>query len=487
MRVSAPFLAVAIAALFGGEPLRAADATPQGARDLATVLERYAGGPSVGLPKTVTVTPDGEGYRVTLDPAGLLGLFRHGDAALRFPAFTIRAAPQPDGLWRVSDVSAAGPLQYEVQGQRWTSRTEGSRFEGLFDPALSAFRSWTFEADRYAAAGATPNGPFATEYAQPRQQQTSTGSAESLGVDLNASAKDFRYALALPKQLGDGGRVEVAAGALSATVKSEALRNRPLLDVWAFMVAHHTRADLTAHQDDLRAVLRAALPLWNSLGETFGLEGLHGVTPAGAFEIAAVRGLVAVSGARADGAYSFGLSYDGLKLPPGVAPDWASDLLPTSMALAPAITGMNFDAAARLALDRFDLRRPQAWTSDDGVAIGDALFERPLRLLLNGARVTSATYSLALDGEGSFNASAQDLPTMHAAVKMSGLNATIAKLTSAPAGSTVLGAAVGVLLTAKGLGRGDPDGEMTWDVVLGPDGQVRVNETPVGPPLKQSR
>ena len=130
----------------------------------------------------------------------------------------------------------------------------------------------------------------------------------------------------------------------------DGLKPRPLLDLWAFIVAHPTRPELAADEAAFKTLLTAALADRTALDEEFGLQKLSVQTPKGLFTFDGAK--VGVSVAAAGPASRFEQHYvaTGLALPPGLVPAPYQDLVPTSFDLGFKVSGFDLTAAGTEAI-----------------------------------------------------------------------------------------------------------------------------------------
>ena len=151
-RFSWGFFAAALPVL----SVQAAPATPEEAARLTTLFERYVGHSEAGQPSSVTVVPQGDAYRVTLDVAhalsGLGGLHFSIDPNVSSTMLT----PQSDGTWAVSS-SGSPPLVIHAGQQTITLKAATSKFDGIYDPKLFAFKETTQIQTGYVLDQDAPN------------------------------------------------------------------------------------------------------------------------------------------------------------------------------------------------------------------------------------------------------------------------------------------------------------------------------------------
>ena len=161
-------------------------------------------------------------------------------------------------------------------------------------------------------------------------------------------------------------------------------------------------------------------------------------------------------------------------------PAWGAGFVPSLVDLAPRLTGLNFSAAAREAVQDFDLHKSSILTGADTTKIAFLLAPGgSFKVTLPKGRVTSALLDITLDG-------AMDVTVPKASGKLNvhakGVDAAIDALKARMATDKSAAQAFGLLTVAKGLGKAEADGGMLWVVDLAQDGSTSVNGTPLAGP-----
>jgi hypothetical protein len=108
-----------------------------------------------------------------------------------------------------------------------------------------------------------------------------------------------------------------------------------------------------------------------------------------------------------------------------------------------------------------------------------------LTVTFGASEITSPVYSLTYDG--ALNVSLAGLPTGKFNVKLKGMDAILAKVQAAVAVDPSAQQAMGALIAAKGMGKAEVDGTLSYAVDIQAMGQVFVNGVNVtamagGPP-----
>ena len=131
------------------------------------------------------------------------------------------------------------------------------------------------------------------------------------------------------KSAGDAQPYSVTAktGQLSANVKLDGLKTRPLLDLWAFLIAHPTRFELAANEAAFKSLLAAALANQAKVEETASVEKIAADIPQGEITINSAKfGASGASGPM--GAFGEHFEANGLTLPPTLIPGPFKDSRP---------------------------------------------------------------------------------------------------------------------------------------------------------------
>ncbi len=95
------------------------------------------------------------------------------------------------------------------------------------------------------------------------------------------------------------------------------------------------------------------------------MQNLSVTTPVGPVGIANLGFDVGVNGVVADGMLHEGFRVEGLTLPPGLVPPFATDLVPQSFALDFKVSDFNLADPARMLLDMIDLNEAKPTTPEE--------------------------------------------------------------------------------------------------------------------------
>ncbi len=487
------FLPGLLAAVLPVLSAQAAPATPEEATRLTTLFERYIGHPEAGQPSSVTVVPQGDAYRVTLDVAhalsGIGGLHFSVDPNVSSALLT----PQDDGTWAVSGAESP-PLVIHAGQQTITLKAATSKFEGLYDPKLYAFRETSQVQTGYVLDQDAPNVtqerrvdhvtvttkavPDAAGTVSVTSHYVATGTASDVLIKSPPPPPPEPTDAgnpAVPPPLEPSTSITYAIPTSTADIGIDGLHTKELLDLWALLVAHPNHDSLVAAQEDLRGTLRAALPVLSALRETAAIDTLSVTSPAGVVSARNVGGGIDIAGLAGTGKASTSLSFDGLTVPSQGLPSWSQDLVPTALSLAFGIEGFHAAEAASEIVNDFDLKTDKPFTPEQDEKIGHLFWPADGgTLTLSPSRVTSKLLDLKLQGQAKLT----NPPSGQMTVSATGLDKAIAVLQAA-AGSDPLAAQVlGPMVLAKNLAKPNPDGSLGWVIDAG-NGPVLVNGAPL--------
>lgn len=464
----------------------AAPATPEEAARLTALFERYVSHPAAGQPSGVTVTPEGDAYTVTLDlKRAAAGLESFG---LTFDPYTSRTllTPQTDGTWKVhSDDNP--PLVLHVGAQTMSFAAASSAFDGVYDPKLKAFTSFTQQQTGTTTTQTSPTGNQNRRI--DKVTLSGTGVAAEGGTVTTAGhyagtgiASDLVFKAppppdgtvpgnpAVPPPARPGTAISATAPNGTLDVALDRLRTGALLDLWAFVVAHPTHDSLVAAQSEFKGLLRAGLPFTDAVTEKGSVTGLAVTTPIGVVSTKALSAGLDATGLATTGRAALALSMADLVVPPGQLPPWSAGLVPKALDLHVAVDGFHAADAALDAVDAIDLSKDVVITPDQKAAVTAKLWPGNGTVTLAPSRLTTAMLDITMDGKAALGAQ----PTGSVTVKATGLDKEIAALQAQAATDPGAGQVLGPLVLAKNLAKPNPDGSLTWLIEFG-TGPVKIN------------
>lgn len=478
-----PVLSLA-AGLMLASPLWAAPATPEGAAHLQAVFQRYLG----ATPGVVTAAPEGEAYRVTLDAAPLLAGLPGNDVRASVSPLVLMLADQGGGSWQVSaDQAFAAGFAMPGQKQSFDLAVDRVAMTGTFDESLMAFVRAEATLTGYRAEQVQDDGTgpvhSVTEVAETRYVSTSEKSASGPGVDQTVEGATTGYVVRMDMPLPEAAPlvIEARAARLATEASAEGVRPDAIYGLIGWFVAHPSADLIVAGQEDLKARIASGMPYWKAVTARSSAEEIAVTTPVGVVGADSLGLVVDMTGVVTAGRLREAVTLDGLRLPEGLVPGWASGLVPTRLSLDVAVGGFDLASPLRLVLDRLDLTRPEAMNEAFGMELLAALLPHgTVAVTLAPGMVEAPLYQLGY--EGRLSAGPEAMPVGSARVTAKGLDAAIEALNGAPDDVRQMGMGLAMV---RGMARVEADGMLVWDIDATTPGSVLINGTDLGPLLQQ--
>ena len=431
--------------------------------------------------ETLEVTPDGDGFKAVFDFTAALADAKAGGADVSVSPLELHLTPDGAGKWKVKH---EGPLKFSMKlkdQMELEENLETFTINGTFDEALGTF------SDYDAAAGnitfnETMNDPSGTNVKADGKfdgasiKGTATANAAG-GADLKfvetistgtihevMSGKD-KPPLDLQIKFGGGDFFGTATGAKTSAVP-------PLLK---FLAAHQDKDTMAEDQQGLKDLLSALLPVFNNGTGQGTVNKIDIQTPMGAAALEKLTININANGAVKDGHFEEGLAVEGLSLPPGLVPAWATSLMPKSSSFNVAITGFDAETPSKAWLAAADFSKDKPVAEEVAAALMASFLPKGVvDVTISKTGVSNDTY--AFTAEGTFAAGPQAMPTGKAHLTAKGLD-EIMKVVQASPPEAGLQSSAALIIAAKGLGKAGSDGALSWDVEATPDGKVTVNGT----------
>ena len=454
----------------------AVPATPEGAAEMTEVLQAYFG----ATEGVVSVSPQDDTYSLTIDAAPLLALAPPELAGTTMTPLVMTVTDNGNGTWEVAQDQAfafAMTLPGAADIRVDIARMWGT---GLFDQDLKAFVTSRSEFSGLAITEllTQPGQPpmdVMISLASGLIEATATANPAG-GIDSTSTMTMTGLAetIAMPP-MGEGMppvEVSITAESYVTTGDATGLRIEGLLDLMQWAIAHPTPEAASADKAGLKALVQAALPVFDTLGGEGTISTVSVTTPFGIVGIAEVITVIEAHGVTADGRFREAITLSGLTLPEGVIPPWAVPLLPTDFSVDIGVTGYDLASPALLLLPLFDL--------PTGTEPDQALLEQALVALLpDGAvDITLAPGSVTGNGyeltyQGAMSAGPGALPTGSATVTLTGADVISAALAAAP--QEVKGQALPGFAMAQGMAKPDENGALVWEIDATQPGSLMIN------------
>ena len=454
----------------------AASATPEEATRLMGVFQNYLG----KEPGVVTVKPVAEAYDVTLDLAPLIKKNAKSDFTAEATPFVMKFTDQGDGKWLVTQdqaisFSAKMPKQVDV-----LIKIGSMKSTSVFDEKLSAFISSTTDFSDIAVDEkiSTPDaGDTQVAYAvkSMRYEQTATA-AQNGGVDgvLKSTFSGLIEKITLPAGPTSpaGMNLDVTAENGTSDVTYKGMKSKSLYQMIAWVVAHAGEKELKDGGAEFKKIVGDALPVFENMAGTGTIVKLTAATPIGPVTIDTVGYGVAMNGITANGLLEESFSAEGLKLPAGLVPAWATDLVPNKFSLNFKVTDFNLADPAKIMIEEFDFSKKEPSTPEVNAKLLKAVMPKgAVTISMGPSNVIAQLFDLGF--EGAMTAGPVGTPVGQASIKAKGFDQVMEALKAAP--PQMVGSAIAVMIAAKGMAKTESDGAMTWKIENTTAGGILVN------------
>ncbi|HEY3719245.1 MAG TPA: caspase family protein [Roseiarcus sp.] len=466
----------------------------EGVAKITSFFETYIG-KSAALQPALVVTPEGSDYLVTTDLGAPTSPFKAAGIGHDSAAFHFKVSEQEDAAWRVefdNFPTYHANITQSNDAILLSASARGIKSTTFLDTQLEWIRSGQTRIEDMAFRGRLPGidatvsgGPLqATITTQPSPDgAVSTNAQESVGaldvtvvvdpkvVDLSnsGSAQPFNANARF-----DSGSLEF---------KLDGVKPHPLLDLWAFLVAHPSRPELAADEAAFKTLLTAALPAQSVLAEDFAVQKLSVQTPQGTFALDGAKVATSVAAAGASSRFEQHYAATGVALPPGLVPAPYRDFVPTSFDLRFKVAGVDLTAAGTEAIADMHLAGdvPPVSAEDEAKISAKLLGAGPLVIDIPSSHIRAPQLDLGFEGQIRY-------PDVLGAGKATGTiafrahnfdqtTAAALKVAAGPEGEKKL---IPVIAMVKGLAKTDPDGVMTWVCEIGDDRILKVNGMSLG-------
>ena len=458
-------------------------ATPDGAKKLSAVFEKYIGKPAAGAPPSITVTAESGHYILAIDIAAASAPMKSSGFGYDPAIIKIALTEQSDGLWRYERTEVP-TLSFHSKDASGTINLTDYKSAGIFDPSLAWFKSVQ---GSLAGGHIQIKAPGVDEvFDIGAITANGTGAASTAGAVSSAIHEDVA-SIAGAFTITPGGaeakpdakpvKADIHIDKASIDVALDGVKTYPLLDLWAFVVAHPTRPELAANEAAFKDLLRAALPGDYKLSETFAMGAIAVEAPQGVFKAASGKGAIAASGSGAANAFEEHFAVDGLTLPSGLVPPQFAALTPSAVDIGVKVSGYDLQAGANAAINDMHLAGDgPVISTEDGSKVG-AKFKSagPIVVEISPSHILAPQLDIAFEGKVNWDG-VKPAGTM--TVHVRNFDKTVAALKAlGPMASPQL---LGGLAMAKGLAKTDAGGVLTWVGEMGADGSMKVNGLPLG-------
>ena len=427
------------------------------------------------------IQPLDDGYKATVDFTALLATAKAKGIDATISPIEITAKPLGGNKWQIhqeGDVNVDGKMptgsfSEKIGGMSYNATLDLD--QGILTTLDATAKTIVVDEDFSDEKGVKINAHIAVDSIS---QKSTMKVNPAGGSDMNGIATIGQFSLV--EHVDDGSHpVDVNAKSSGGQfdVAVTGFKGKPWLDLLKFGIAHPEPMPTADDQGELKSILADALPVFQTIDEKGSFNKVEIATPLGPFTVDKVGFLVKANGVVKDGSLEEGFSVDGLTIPPGLAPVWATGLVAQNSKIDFSLSGFDLATFAKGYLDAADFSQPEPVSKDVTDKLALALLPNgSATVTLGPSSVSNGTYNLG--AEGSFSAGPAAAPTGKAKITLSGLDDIMKIINAAPpeAGLQQVGA---VVIVAKGLGKAAADGSTSWDIEATPDGQVLVNGTDV--------
>jgi hypothetical protein len=452
-------------------------ATLEGADELRAFFAKYLPGAQAGASPLVAVEPEGSDYRITADLSALNGLLKEAGASYEPAPLVYKATEQDDGKWRISTDSLPR-IVFHSKNSNGSVEFANFHFAGLIDPAIAWLLDGSMSADKGSVQVQTPKLDESIDFGAVHETNTTNVNGDgSISTLMKEDIADLGLeATGVGKNdatINVSGRVDKAL----ISVGLDGFKSRKAFDLWGLIAAHPTRADLADHEAELKGLLKELAAPGFKIAE--GVEAQKAVvTPSiGAIALADLKYQLSAANAGPQSSISFGVSAEGLSLPVGLVPPAAGDLTPSKIDLSASFKGIDIAAGLSEAIADMRLQGDGPIISGEDAAKVEAalLSADPVRIEFAPSHIQAPAIDADFQGVVRYeHGRASAAMTVH----MRGFDKTMAAVKAM--GPEVMAKAMPMLALAKGLGKSESDGSLSWVIELDNDRSMKVNGVPFG-------
>jgi hypothetical protein len=483
MKLRAIFILTSL--MVSASPLAmAAPATPEEADRLSALFKSILGTDADKL----SVKPNGDYYDVTFD---LPKKIKESDvdAEVNQTPLVIKLQDLGGGKWTAAQPAPFGFDSKQVKDGK-TALAAGKigafTVSGTFDQTLGTFSE--------AKAQISDVSFSVTETGGKPDLNGFNFLAKSIEIDLNsglsaplAELANARFYIGLNDISGDidippdgknpmGVKGSFALAHTDRTLELKGTRPKALMKFIDWGKAHPDEKSQEAGRADLARILKESLPVFDSASFSSTLKGLTIDTPFGKAGLENVTADLTMNGVVAHGMARQVVTISGLTLPDGlpqeILPKFALELMPKSMSMDLKVTDYDLAAPAGMLLDHLEESGDEPSPEMEKLLLEALLPKGEATITLApGSYVSPA---LTVKYEGGMVAGPEKMPFGTAIVSANGLDKVIELIKTAPKELELENGIYGIL-AAKGFGKQEADGAVTWKIETTREGAVSVN------------
>ena len=471
--------AVAAAAALWAFPALAADkpATPEGAAALKALIAKFFPAAQAGASPLVTVTAEGSHYLISTNLSALNALLTETGLSYEPAVIATKAVEQDDGNWRVA-MDSLPRVAFQSKDVNGSVELTNFRSTAIISPPIAWLLSGSASADKGAIQLEGPKLTRSIDFGPVQETiATNVGAGSSVSTQVKEEVADLGLRAAGTSEKGSpinfSARVEKALINLGV----DGFKSRKAFDLWSLLAAHPERADLAAHEAELKGLLKDLAAPGLKLSEAIEAQKAVITASLGAIALADVKYQLGAANAGPQSSIKLSLAAEGLSLPVGLIPPNAGALTPSKIDIAATLKGIDIAAAANEWISDLSLQGDGPVLSDDNALKVEAAFlsAGPVEIEFAPSHVVAP----ALDADfGGVIRLDHNKPTAAITVHARGFDKTMAAVKAL--GPDVAAKALPGLALAKGLGKAESDGSLSWLVELDAQRSITVNGIPFG-------
>ena len=210
---------------------------------------------------------------------------------------------------------------------------------------------------------------------------------------------------------------------------------------------------------------------------TGSLNKIQIVTPVGNVNMDKLSYGLDMNGAVKDGKVKESLGIEGLKIPAGLAPPYASGMVPKNFNMDFTVSGFDPGTALTSVIAAMDLsKEPVIPKEMEAQLLMQLLPSGKVDINLGKSVLSNDLYTITVDSTMSAGPAA--MPSGKAHVTIKGMDEIMKAVQAAPPEANLQQGSA-LIIVAKGLAKTESDGSLSWDVESTADGKVLVNGTDV--------
>jgi hypothetical protein len=471
-------VSVALAALWAF-PALAGDkpATPEGAEALKALIAKFLPAAQAAASPLVTVTSEGSHYLISADLGALNALLIETGVSYDPAVIAYKAVEQDDGNWRVA-VDSLPRIAFHSKDVSGSVELANFRSTALINPAIAWLLSGSASMDKGTFQFQNPKLTQTIDFGPVQETLATTAGADnSVSTLLKEDITDIGLKAAGAGE--DDSPINFSARAEKALINLgvDGFKSRKAFDLWSLVAAHPARTDLAGHEAELKALLKELAAPGLKFDE--GMEAHKTIVTAslGAIALANVKYQLGAANAGPQSSISLSVSAEGLSLPVGLIPPNAGALTPSKIDVAATLKGIDIAAAANEWISDLSLQGDGPTLSDDNADKVEAAFlsAGPVQIEFAPSHVVAPAVDADFAGLIRLD---HNKPTGAIVVHARGFDVTMAAVKAL--GPDIAAKAMPALALAKGLGKSESDGSLSWLVELDAERSIKVNGIPFG-------